>query len=129
MIIDFQSDSNRTWWWPFHYLLSCIFYVERIHGEAFDTWERALLTTRQGFVPYKGSLAHKVAIVSTVQFNFINFAWFNNGLVDNASPNHHTSISLLPYSSPRHVWMRKSILWPIHHFHKRSFEIRSWKLH
>ena len=50
-----------------------------------------------GLVPYKESLVYKIAIVSTVQFiSFIDFEWFNNGLVDNSSLYNHTATSLLP---------------------------------
>ena len=53
-------------------------------------------TVRLGFVQCKKSLVHKMTIVHTVQFNsFIDFEWSSNGLVNNSSPYHHTTASLL----------------------------------
>ena len=50
---------------------------------------------RLKLVPCKESLTYKIVVVSTVQFNF-DFDWSNNVLIDNFSPYHHTTISLLP---------------------------------
>ena len=43
-------------------------------------------TMKPGIELCKGSLGHKITIFYTVQFNsFIDFEWFNNGLVDNSN--------------------------------------------
>ena len=40
------------------------------------------LTVRLELVICEERLVYKIAIVSTVQFNFADFEWSNNGLVD-----------------------------------------------
>ena len=53
-------------------------------------------TGTQKFVPCKEGLVHKIAVVNTIQFNsFIDFEWFDNGLVDSSVAYHLTNASLL----------------------------------
>ena len=74
-----------------------------------DTWLGALLyfeITRLELVQCKGSLIHKITIVSTVEFNsFIEFERSNYCLIDNSSLCHHTNVPLLVSFSPMHVWI------------------------
>ena len=51
-------------------------------------------TPRLGLVQCIESYVHKIAIISTVQFNsFIDFELSNNNLVDNSNPYYHTTAS------------------------------------
>lgn len=55
-------------------------------------------TLSLGFLPFKEIFDHEIIIVIPVSFNsFIEFAWFNNGLVKNSSIYKHTATSLMPF--------------------------------
>ena len=76
----------RIWWWSSHYLISCKSFILEEFTSKLRYLRRNIVmhkytlhfeTARLRLIPWKESLVHKIAIISTVQFNsIINFEWF-----------------------------------------------------
>ena len=63
-------------------------------------------TMRMGLVPHKERRLHKIAMASTVQFNFFKeFEYSSDGLIDNPKPYHNTTVSSLPSLIHRCIWI------------------------
>ena len=114
MTTDFRLDADQDLMVT---ILVNLSYTKKSRVSLY-TWKRALvyINTRLHFestwvrhVLCKKRLVPKIAIGNTVQFRFFNvFEWSNSGLVNNPSPYHHTTASLLPSFRHRHIWIRQN---------------------